>query len=139
MVCKTPFGFPVDPEVYKIKSGSSALITSGSHSASASTIASCHQISREASKLTSSPVRSTTTTFSIDGHSATAASAFAFIGISLRGPRIAVSCVISILHAESLILSRRDSAENAPKTIEWIAPILAHANIAIANSGTICR
>ena len=31
VVCKTPFGFPVDPEVYKINNGSSAFISSGSH------------------------------------------------------------------------------------------------------------
>ena len=74
-----------------MKSGSSALITSGSHSASAVSIASCHQISRVELNSTSSPVLATTTTFSIDGQSTTAASAFAFIGISLRGPLIAVS------------------------------------------------
>ena len=28
---KTPLGFPVEPEVYKINSGSSAFISSGSH------------------------------------------------------------------------------------------------------------
>ena len=37
----------------------------------------------------------------------------------------------------SLIRSRSDSAENPPKTTEWIAPIRAHASIANTASGTI--
>ena len=122
-----------------MKSGASAFIGSGAHSVSAVVMAWCHQTSRASSKSTASPVRSTTIIFSMEGHSLTAASAFAFMGMSLRVPRMAVSCVMSNLHAESLIRSRRDSAENAPKTMEWTAPMRAQASIAIASSGTIWR
>jgi hypothetical protein len=69
----------------------------------------------------------------------TAASALAFIGMSLRVPRTPVSCVMMSLNAESLMRETRLSAENAPKTMECTAPMRAHASIAIASSGTICR
>ena len=122
-----------------MNSGSSAPISAGAHSAEAPAISSCHQTSRPATIGTSSPVRRTTNTRSIDGVSATAASALAFIGRPLRAPRTAVSCVTSALHCESLMRSRSDSAENAPNTMECTAPMRAQASIAIASSGTICR
>ena len=66
----------------------------------------------------------------MDGVCATALSALAFMGIFCFVPRTPVSCVINILQAESLILSRNESALKAPNTTEWTAPIRAHANIA---------
>ena len=47
------------------------------------------------------------------------------------------SAVIKILQSASLILSDNDFAEKPAKTTECIAPILAQAKTAIANSGTI--
>src|ERR671910_252844 len=46
---------------------SSASVSSAGHSSSASAITSSHQLSRPSTKLTSSPVRLTTTTFSTLG------------------------------------------------------------------------
>ena len=128
----------MEPDVYNIKRGSSAFISSGIHSKSAFSIISCHHKSRSLLISTSIPVLLTTITCSIEGVSDTALSAFAFIGIFCFVPRTPVSCVIKTLHEESLIRSRRDSGLNAPKTTECTAPILAHASIAIGNWGTIC-
>ena len=45
---------------------------------------------------------------------------------------------VSIIFAwQSFILSAREVDEKPAKTTEWTAPTLAHANIAIAASGTI--
>jgi len=38
-----------------------------------------------------------------------------------------------------MILAFRASAENAEKTIEWIAPIRVHASIAVRACGTMGR
>ena len=121
-----------------MNNGSSASISCGGQSLEAFAISSCHHRSRPDSIDTSSPVRFTTNTCSIEGVSFTALSALTFIGMFNFLPRTPVSCVISALQAESLILSRRESDENAPKTIEWTAPIRAQANIATVSSGIIC-
>ena len=52
-------------------------------------------------------------------------------------PRKFPSDVKTILALQSFILSANALEENPAKTIEWIAPILAQDNIAIAASGTI--
>ena len=44
---------------------------------------------------------------------------------------------MTILQSESLILVANATAEKPAKTTEWIAPILAQASVAIANSGII--
>ena len=44
VVCITPFGFPVEPLVYKINRGSSASISSGAHSEFAELIDRLHEI-----------------------------------------------------------------------------------------------
>ena len=49
------------------------------------------------------------------------------------------SAVIIYSDSQSLTLPDIDSAENPPKIIECTAPILAHANIKIANSGIIVK
>ena len=87
---------------------------------------------------TSWPVRRTTSTFSMDGQSASATSALAFIGMSSLAPRRPVSCVTSILQAESWMRSRSESGENAPNTTECTAPMRAHASMTTGSSGTIC-
>ena len=84
------------------------------------------------------PERSTMTTVFKEGHSSAILSAFSFIGISNFDPRTPLSCVISSLHSESLILFFKASLENAPNTTECTAPILAHASIATMASGIIC-
>jgi hypothetical protein len=83
---------------------------------------------------TFSPVRSTTTTFSIDGVSWSASSALAFKVVTLppRGPPSAVTRTFA---SQSLMRSRNESAEKAPKTTECGAPMRAQASIAIGSSG----
>ncbi len=49
------------------------------------------------------------------------------------------SAVMRILLCESLMRSRKASAEKPPKTTLWIAPMRAHANMAMGNSGIIGR
>ena len=41
--------------------------------------------------------------------------------------------------AQSLILSRREFDENPPKTMLWMAPILAQASMEKASSGIMGR
>ena len=137
-MCITPFGFPVEPLVYRMNKGSSASIISGSHKLSADSIASCHQTSLPSIISVGLPVLLTTRTFSIDGVFLRASSAFFFIGISVFMPLTPASCVTKTLHSESLILDSKLSGEKAPKTTECTAPILAQANSAIVNSGIIC-
>ncbi len=84
------------------------------------------------------PVRLTTTTFLMLGHSATALSALVFMAMSFFLPRSAVSCVIRILHSESWMRSRSESSLNAPNTTEWIAPMRAQASMATGSWGIIC-
>ena len=91
VVCITPFGFPVEPLVYKMNNGSSAFIISGSQLLSAEAIASCHQTSLLGSISIGLPVLFTTRIFSMDGVFLTALSAFAFIGISFLVPLTPVS------------------------------------------------
>ena len=75
-------------------------------------------------------------TFLTSGQFIRASSTLSFKGTFLP-PRTPSSAVITILQSASKILSFKDSGENPPKTTEWIAPILAHANIANAASGII--
>ena len=77
-----------------------------------------------------------TITFWIDGHCASAASAFAFSGTG-RPPRRPSSAVISRVESQSWIRFARLSGENPPNTTEWIAPIRVQASMAEAASGTI--
>ena len=129
-------GFPVEPEVYKIKSGASASIISIGQVEVTFCISSCHQKSLPFFIEIVFFVRSKTMHFSIDG-----VVFIASLEISLRGvifaPLNPPSEVIRILQSASLILSDNDFAENPANTTEWIAPILAQAKTAIANSGII--
>ena len=128
----------MEPEVYKINKGSSASITSGSHTVSHPSIKSCQYTSLPSCISTLLLHLSTTTIFSKDGHSLAILFAFSFIGISCFVPRTPLSCVIKSLHSESLILFFNASLENAPNTTECTAPMRAHANIATIASGIIC-
>src|SRR5207249_4452715 len=78
--CWMPFGFPVVPDVYRMKSGSVAFIASGSHSAAALAMRSCHQWSRPSRMGTSAPVRRKTTTCRTTSRSAIASSTIFFSG-----------------------------------------------------------
>src|SRR5271157_2020995 len=93
----TPFGFPVEPDVYRMKRGSSASIHSGSHLSLAFAIASCHHKSLPAfiSHLILSPTRLTTMDFSMEGHVFNASSAPLFWGTALA-PRNVPSQVTRI-------------------------------------------
>ena len=63
--CKTPFGFPVEPDVYKIKRGSSEFCSLISHSLDCFETSSSYQISVLLSKYSSDPVLLTTIIFFI--------------------------------------------------------------------------
>ncbi len=67
-----------------------------------------------------------------------AESALVFIGTLFFGPRRPVSCVTTIVQVESQMRSASESGENAPNTIEWMAPMRAQASMATASSGIIC-
>ena len=88
--------------------------------------------------FTSSPLRCATTTLSIEGVSSRASSALAFKGVTLPplGPPSAVTRTFA---SQSLMRSRRESAEKAPKTTECGAPMRAQASIAIGSSGIMGR
>ena len=129
-------GFPVEPEVYKIKSGASASIISIGQLEVTFSISSCHQTSLPFFIEIVFFVRSKTMHFSIEGVVCIASSEISFKGV-IFAPLNPPSAVIRILQSASLILSESDFAENPANTTECIAPILAQAKTAIANSGTI--
>ena len=132
----TPFGLPVEPDVYKINNKSSESITSESHMLDSSSIHSCHQKSLPSSILIFCFVLSKTITLSIDEHFSRASSTTSLTGIVLL-PLKFPSDVNTIFASQSFILSAKDAAEKPAKTTEWTAPTLAQASMAIAASGTI--
>ena len=81
-------------------------------------------------------MRSTTTTCSMLGQSATATSA---VGLSRPGlpRRQPPSAVTRTLHSASLMRSASESAENPPNTTEWAAPMRAQASMATTGSSGI--
>ena len=135
-MCLIPFGFPVDPLVYKIKSGDSESIGTGAKSPDSFAIMSCHHTSRPSTIATSCPVRLRTTTCSTVGDFLTASSTFAFSGKALPR-RHPPSEVMTATASASLFRSAIASLEKPPKMTECTAPILAHANIAMTSSGVI--
>ncbi len=111
---------------------------SGSQSVDWRGTRSCHQTSRPSIIDTSCAVRRSTSTVSIDGQSATAASAVSFSGTTFPR-RHAPSPVMSTLASASWMRSRRESAEKPPNTTECGAPIREHARSAVGSSGTMPR
>ena len=87
---------------------------------------------------TSWAVRRSTSTFSIDGHSATAVSAVSLRGTTLPR-RHAPSPVMSTLASASWMRSRSESEEKPPNTTECGAPMREQARSAVGSSGTIPR
>src|SRR5690606_1372344 len=136
MVWTIPFGLPVEPEVYKINKGSSASIISGSQSLEAASRSGCNHSSRPSFIGISSWVLLATKTDLIDSHFTKASSTIPLRSIDFL-PLNEPSAVINNLQSESLILVESAVEEKPAKTTEWIAPILAHAKIAIVNSGII--
>ena len=67
-----------------------------------------------------------------------ASSVISFKGIALP-PLTPSSAVIIYSDSQSFTLPEIESAENPPNIIECTAPILAQANIKIANSGIIVK
>ena len=84
------------------------------------------------------PVRRSTSTRSIEGQSATAASAVSLRGTTLPR-RHAPSAVMRTFASASLMRSRSESAEKPPKTTECGAPMRAQASSEIGSSGTMPR
>src|SRR5260370_19437743 len=62
VLCGTPFGLPVEPDVYKMKSGCSALTHSGSHVSASCSTSSCIHRSRPSCHCVLPPVRRYTIT-----------------------------------------------------------------------------
>ena len=121
-----------------MKSGSSADIGSGSHSASAFSTASCQKTSRPSVIGGSVSPRLTTTTCSMAGRSPSISSTASFIGVG--SPRRMVASAVT-RHFASLnsIRSLTEVAEKPPKTTLWTAPMRAQASIAAGVSGIIGR
>ena len=136
MVCRTPFGFPVLPDVYRMNSGCSLSSGSAGQSADASATSSCHQRSRPAFISTAVLQRLKTTHFSTVGDFSRAASTFCFSGTTLPR-RHPPSAVMTSFDLASLLRSATASAENPPKMTECVAPIRAQASMAMAASGII--
>ena len=124
-----------------MKSGVSASKNSGSWTSGAVSTTSCHQTSRPALHGMSgvrSPVRRTTSTCSIALSPETAASAFAFTGTAAPR-RNCPSEVTSSFAPVSSTRNRSASAENPPKTSEWMAPTRAIARVMTTVSGITGR
>ena len=138
MVCFRPLGAPVEPEVYRINSGSSAPIASASHSLDCLSTSSSNHTSRPFFHSISPPVRFTTRTFlqtSVPSR-VSAASTFSFNGTCLP-PRTDSSAVITSLESAPITRWATASGEKPPKTTECTAPMRAQASIAMAASGII--
>ena len=101
-------------------------------------ISSSHQQSRPAVQGTSAPVRLTTITCSIEGHSLMASSALALRSEVLPARR-PWSIVMSTRDWLSCTRWRRASAENPPKTTLWGSPSRAQASMATGRCHTIGR
>jgi len=112
-----------------MKSGSSASITSGSHSAGAAATASWYQTSRPSVHPISPPVRRTTRTVCTFGQCRRASSVLRLSGTRLP-PRTPSSAVMTAQQSASRMRSLSDSGEKPPKTTEWIAPMRAQASMA---------
>src|SRR5690554_601468 len=131
-----PFGCPVEPEVYRMNSGSSASIISAGHSDEASSNKGCNQVSRPSFIEILLSIRLTTNTCSTPEQDSNASSTIPFKSMVLL-PLNEPSAVMTILQSESLILVDRAVEEKPANTTECMAPILAQAKIAMLNSGII--
>mmetsp|Transcript_5521 Transcript_5521/g.16323 ORF Transcript_5521/g.16323 Transcript_5521/m.16323 type:complete len:212 (+) Transcript_5521:1103-1738(+) len=141
-----PLGVPVDPEVYRMKSGCSAPTQRGSHSGFFVGIRSFHSTSRLISYsmgITSCPRRSSTIMLrTINGGipfsgailQASFAMSYRLIGLL---PRMTPSQVMTTNARASTRRSASALAEKPPKTTVCTAPIRAHASIASGSSGTM--
>ena len=121
-----------------MKSGSSAAISAGGQSADASATRSWYQTSRPSTQPISPPVRFTTTHLAMLGQFSSAASVLALSGTA-RPPRRPSSAVTMSEESQSWMRPASESGEKPPNTTEWIAPIRAHASMAMAASGIIGR
>src|SRR3990170_109681 len=137
VVWTMPFGLPVVPEVYSMKSMSSASIASAGHSRGCSGTRSCHQRSRFALMRTSCPVRRSTSTFSTTPFAIPSASSTRSLRWTTFPRRKPPSAVTITRDSVSRMRSAMDFALKPPKMTECGAPIRAHASIVAASSGTI--
>src|SRR6202046_5362727 len=113
VVCRIPFGFAVDPEVYRMNNGCLGSSCSDGPSASPASQISSYQTSRPSCISQSAPVDLTTTMCSRVSRSPITLSTCALIGAVLPLRR-APSTVISALASENSIRSRTESAEKPP-------------------------
>ena len=130
-----PLGFPVDPEVYNINSGSSESKISAGQLSLTLFNSSCHHFSF-LFKVIPLFILFKTITDSTQSQSVKASFTIDFKSIVLF-PLKLPSDVKTILQEASLILAAKAVDEKPANTTEWTAPILAQASTATANSGTI--
>src|SRR5882672_9799733 len=135
VLCCTPFGLPVEPDVYKMNSGCSALTHSGSHVSASCSTSSCIHRSRPSCHCVLPPVRLYTITLLTASQppAAIASSAMLFNGNALP-PRICSSAVMSATAPTSTSRSLSDFDENPPNTTECVAPMRAQACMATTPS-----
>ena len=112
-----PFGKPVEPDVYRINSGSSAFITSASHAVEALSRRGCNHWSRPEFILISVLIRFATKTVLTPRQLSKASSTIPFKSI-VFAPRYEPSLVNTILQSESLIRVDNAVEENPANTTE---------------------
>ena len=152
VVWTNPFGRPVEPLVYRINNGSSASIHTHGHTGRCAATRSvirttCTPLLPPGDPLSDPPAAShlspstplplkTNTFFTIPTHRALlmAVSHILFNG-NARPPRDPTDAVTIHGECASWTRSAIASALNPANMTEWIAPIRAHANIVMANSG----
>ena len=111
--CSTPFGFPVVPDVYRINSGWVLSSSSGSHTADAYSIRSCHMLSLAVILISLFALCSTITCLTRSRFFvASSTICFSLTTFPLRNPP---SAVTTIFDPESSILSLIDDALNPEK------------------------
>src|SRR5258708_12682836 len=104
-----------------MKSGSSAPIGSGGHSAGTLALSSCHHTSRLASQATLPPVCLTTSTFLTSGAFLIASSVLTLSGTGLP-PRRPPSAVMTIGPSQSTIRFATHSPQHPPNTTQPTTP-----------------
>ena len=116
--CWMPFGFPVEPDVYKIKRGCSADTETASQTSFCPSTRLCHQISLFFFIVISfSVLRKTTTCFTESQFFSSALSVDSLSGTTWP-PRYPPSAVMTNDALASCIRSLIALAENPPKTTE---------------------
>ena len=112
-----------------MKSGSSALISSGGQSSDTLAASSWYQKSRPACMAHEPPVRRMTITFSSPSDLVSASSVLC-LSLTVLPPRTPSSAVMTSFDLQSVMRPTSESGEKPPNTTEWMAPMRAQASMA---------